>query len=152
LNGVEDQSKRILNATSNSTTGLISNVLTVNAGTYEFVVQPKGFLNQAVTQGVSSTNSEIGSSLTQFRGGDLNNSGKVTGADYNFMLSFFKKDTTSPDGDVPSVIMADIDGSDQVNSLDFSLLLSNWNQCGAYEDSNADGILDTKYDATNPCN
>ena len=152
VNGVENQSKRTLNKTSNSTTGLISNALTLNAGTYEFIVQPKGFLNQAVTQAVSGTNSEIGSSLSQFKGGDLDNSGKVTGADYNFMLSFFKKDTSSTDGDIASIIMADLDGSEQVNSLDFSLLLSNWNRCGAYEDSNADGIVDTKYDTANPCN
>lgn len=151
FNNVEDQSRRVIDATSNSTTGLISNIFTINTGTYEFVVQPKGFLNQAVTETVSVGDSEVGSSLSEFRAGDLNNSGKVTGADYNFMISFFKKDVTSPDGDVSSIIMADLDGSEQVNSLDFSLLLSNWNQCGAYEDSNANGILDTRYDASNPC-
>lgn len=141
---------------SNATTGLFSFIPAVSLGigtSYDFVIQPKGYLNQTVSHMVTSTVNDLDLSGTLFKSGDLDNSGKVTGTDYNIMLSFLKQRTSGSSVGNDSLETSDLDGSGQVNSLDFSLMVSHWNECGAYEDTDLDGTFDTKFDpVTNPCN
>lgn len=80
--------------------------------------------------------------MGEFKAGDLDGSGKVNTIDYNLLLTDFKKQFIGDSiGNDPTEI-ADVDGSKQVNSLDFSLLLANFNKCGAFEDTDNDGIPD----------
>jgi hypothetical protein len=133
------------------TTGLLSNRLSLNVnGTYTVVVQPKGYLNQEVTQNITSSMSQIDMTANPFQAGDIDNSGKVNAPDVSQILSRFKVNNADITGATDDGT-ADLDGSGQVNSLDYSLLLSNFNTCGAYEDTTGDGVLDSKFGPSNPC-
>jgi len=121
---------KILNGTSNATTGIVSYAVSIPAGTYSILVKPEGYLqmklvvngstNIALTGG---TNNIVASST--FKGGDFAGTqckvgdGKINSLDLNCMLALWK-----PNYDV----FYDLTGDGEINSLDLVIMISNWNQ------------------------
>ncbi|MBI4130392.1 hypothetical protein HY468_03690, partial [Candidatus Roizmanbacteria bacterium] len=99
-------------------------------GTYDIILKPEGFLQKKFSdQNLGPTNT-FDFSSAPFPAGDVNvnidgtiGDGIINAADHNRLLTFFK--TNNP--------VIDWDGSGLVNSIDFSLMLSNWNHTGDEE-------------------
>jgi cell division septation protein DedD len=119
--------EQTVEGTSDSS-GNIANIsyTSVVPGTFNLLVKPYGFLRKQLSLSVDSSSETFSLGSYVFRGGDLNNSGRVDSLDYNIFLQNFRKTYTSAPSNPTATEIADLDGSGQVNSIDFSVMLSNW--------------------------
>lgn len=111
-----------------------STSLKLPVGSMSVLVKPIGFLNRRFVANVSSTATSFNfsSDAEAIRAGDIDGSGKIAVSDYNQLLGCFKRNVTDiaiTSCQSGAALTADLDGSGQVNSLDFSLMLSNWGMC-----------------------
>lgn len=60
-------------------------------------------------------------------GGDYNGDTEINGADYGILLRSFLSDNTFEDQNGDTVVL-DLDGSGQVNSLEYAIMRSNWGE------------------------
>jgi hypothetical protein len=87
-------------------------------GVYQLLIDSSGYLARRFGNvNIVSGNLYLDLSGTVLIGGDFNNDGEVNEVDYTLdFIPFFNTSNTT----------ADLDGSGQVNTLDFSIMRSNW--------------------------
>jgi hypothetical protein len=97
--------------------------LTLEQGNYVFLIKTPGYLAKkygttANPISVTTTTNSLDLSSSPLKGGDFNGDGIVNEIDYslNFLPNFLGTDP-----------VVDVDGSGQVNNLDFTVMRSNWN-------------------------
>lgn len=91
-------------------------------GNYLFLVKPQGYLakkfgSTASPLSIAPNSSVLDFSNTTLLGGDFNGDGVINEVDYT--LQFLNKFKTND-------AMVDLDGSGEVNNLDFGIMRSNW--------------------------
>lgn len=92
-------------------------------GQYDLLIKPDGYLQKKFSVDLLSGTNTLDLSGVTLIAGDVDNSGKINGLDYNDLMVNFKKSDS----------LTDLDGSGQVNSLDFSFIIGNWNKTGDNE-------------------
>ena len=93
--------------------------LTFVPGTYSFLIDAPGYLARKIDNvNIVAGNLNLDLSSAILRGGDFNDDGEVNEVDYTvgFIPNFGTSNAT-----------VDLDGSEQVNNLDFSIMRNNWN-------------------------
>lgn len=120
---------RLANATLVTTLNLTGNdlgetIVSLVPGNYVFLIDVPGYLAKKVGTdsqpiAIISGNSLLDLSLTLILGGDFNDDGIINEVDYtlHFLTSYAK-----------NVALVDLDGSGQVNNLDFAIMRNNWNK------------------------
>ena len=97
--------------------------ISVIPGQYIFLVKAPGYLAKRIGSPINPVSVDFGTSILDFSsipllGGDFNSDGEVNEVDYTsqFLTNFRKPNSA-----------IDLDGSGEVNNLDFAIMRANWN-------------------------